>query len=57
MKDEDLFDKPKDKPGFSKSVKGEGAENSLTGADPPKRIGIYPTSLVRYSLRYYSKLR
>lgn len=57
MKDEDLFDKAKDEPGFPKSIKGERAESSLTGADPLKRIGIYPTSLVRYSLRYYSKLR
>ena len=57
MKDEDLFDEAKDEPGFPKSVKGETTENSLTGADPFKRIGIYPTSLVRYSLRYYSKLR
>ena len=46
MKDEDLFDEAKDEPGFPKSVEGETTENSLTGADPLKRITIYPTSLV-----------
>ena len=53
MKDKDLFNKAKDEPGFSKSVKSKTTENSLTGADLFKRINIYPTSLVRYSLRYY----
>ena len=44
MKDKELFDKAKDEPGFLKSVKGEIMENSFTGADPFKRIGIYLTS-------------
>ena len=57
MKDEDLFDEAKDEAGFPKSVKGERAENGLTGSRPSQAhwyLSYLPGTI---QPRYYSKLR